>query len=95
MKAANIKTLEWGCAKALPCCVHCSSELHSSTTCPDVPSSVDMRMERLNASVRSDIAWWNAFATQWNGCSLLSTTGSQSVELTSDASGHMELWNMV
>ena len=45
MKAANIKSLEWDWAKALPCCVHRSSELHSSTTCPDVPTSADMRME--------------------------------------------------
>ena len=42
---------------------------------------------RLNTSFRSDIAWWQAFATQWNGCSLLSTISSPSVELTSDASG--------
>ena len=45
MKVANIKSLEWGWTKALPCCVHCLSELNSSTTCPDVPTSADMRME--------------------------------------------------
>ena len=45
MKAANIKSLEWGRAKALTCCVHRSSELHSSTTCPDASTSADMRME--------------------------------------------------
>ena len=43
---------------------------------------------RLNVSFRSDMAWWQAFATQWNGCSLLITTCSRSVELTLDASGH-------
>ena len=55
-KAANIKSLEWGKvdfnlynetfigrAKALPRCAHCSSELHSSTACPDVPNSADTR----------------------------------------------------
>ena len=45
IKAANIKSLEWGWVEVLPCCVHRSSELHSSTTCPDVPTSADMRME--------------------------------------------------
>ena len=44
-KAANIKSLEWGWAKAFLCCVHRSSELHSSTTWPDVPTLADMQME--------------------------------------------------
>ena len=39
-------------------------------------------------SFRSDAAWWWAFATQWNGRFLLTTTGDQSVELTSDTSGN-------
>ena len=43
---------------------------------------------RLSASFRSDIAWWLAFASQWNGCFLLSTASNQSVELTFDASGN-------
>ena len=53
-KAANTKSLEWGKvdfnlynetftgrAKALSCCAHCSSELHSSAACPDVSDSAD------------------------------------------------------
>ena len=43
---------------------------------------------RLSASFRSDMAWWLAFASQLSWCFLLSTTGNQSVELTSDASGN-------
>ena len=39
-------------------------------------------------SFRSDVAWWSAFASQWNGRFLLSSTDDQSIELTSDASGN-------
>ena len=44
---------------------------------------------RLNAGVRSDLAWWHEFVVQWNGISLLTVLGevSPSVVLTSDASG--------
>ena len=44
---------------------------------------------RLNAGVRSDLAWWHEFLVQWNGISLLTVLGevSPSVVLTSDASG--------
>lgn len=44
---------------------------------------------RLNAGVRSDLAWWHEFLEQWNGVSLLTSLGEDipSVVLTSDASG--------
>ena len=44
---------------------------------------------RLNSDVRSDIAWWLTFMTEWNGISLSSTLCelAPSITLTSDASG--------
>ena len=45
---------------------------------------------RLNSDVRSDIAWWLTFMTEWNGISLFSTLCelAPSAIVTSDASGH-------
>ena len=43
----------------------------------------------LNKGVRSDLAWWHEFLTDWNGVSLLVALGEQepTIILTSDASG--------
>ena len=43
-------------------------------------------MVRLNNAARSDIKWWHAFMTTWNGLAFLPLSRSQ-VYLTSDASG--------
>ena len=40
---------------------------------------------RLNRSFRSDLQWWRAFATTWNGISYLATNASS--QFASDASG--------
>ena len=43
---------------------------------------------RLNASFRSDLAWWQAFAQSWNGISFLPPPAHHpNREFTSDASG--------
>ena len=45
---------------------------------------------RLNQDFRSDLAWWQAFATQWNGVSFLAPPAQlPEKEMASDASG---LW---
>lgn len=42
---------------------------------------------RLNKEFKADIAWWLAFAGQWNGTSLLIAQDSSVITLHSDASG--------
>ena len=39
-------------------------------------SSDPNRFLRLNAEFRSDLAWWLAFASSWNGVSFLQLSGS-------------------
>lgn len=43
---------------------------------------------RLNAGFRSDMFWWKAFASHWNGAALIIHQGCKSIDLTSDASGN-------
>ena len=43
---------------------------------------------RLNKEFRSDLLWWHAFASHWNGASLVIHDRSPQFTLTSDASGH-------
>ena len=78
MKAANIKSLEWGWAKAFLCCVHRSSELHSSTTWPDVPTSADMQMEGPPRKTRRIMEHSGSVCglfnnRQWNQCTYTPT----------------------
>ena len=43
---------------------------------------------RLNTGFRSDLAWWRAFVSKWNGVSFLpAPSHSPTVEMSSDASG--------
>ena len=42
---------------------------------------------RLNAEFRSDIRWWKASATNWNGAAIMAIPEQHSLHLTSDASG--------
>ena len=42
---------------------------------------------RLNAEFRSDIRWWKAFETNWNGTAIMAIPEQHSLHLTSDASG--------
>ena len=42
---------------------------------------------RLNREFRSDLAWWQLFASEWNGVSFLSAAHPPRHQLTSDASG--------
>ena len=47
---------------------------------------------RLNAGFRSDLAWWRAFASEWNGVSFLpNPVHLPAVEMASDASGVVEV----
>ena len=41
---------------------------------------------RLNLSFRSDILWWDTFATGWNGLSLMKPSGGECVHVWIDAS---------
>ncbi len=43
---------------------------------------------RLGEQARSDIAWWKAFATSWNGRSICLSARASDLTITSDASGH-------
>ena len=42
---------------------------------------------RLNAEFKADLSWWKAFASQWNGASVIISQGSPGITITSDASG--------
>lgn len=42
---------------------------------------------RLNAEFKADLSWWEAFASQWNGTSVIIPQGPPSITITSDASG--------
>ena len=42
---------------------------------------------RLNLSFRSDILWWDTFATGWNGVSLMKPAVEEGVHVWTDASG--------
>ena len=42
---------------------------------------------RLGAEFRSDLRWWQVFATRWNGVSLLPSVQQPAICLVSDASG--------
>ena len=41
---------------------------------------------RLNKEIRSDLAWWKVFASNWNGASLVTHSNSEQIHMTSDAS---------
>ena len=42
---------------------------------------------RLNKEIRSDLAWWKVFTSNWNGASLVTHSNSEQIHVTSDASG--------
>ena len=42
---------------------------------------------RLNVAFRSDLMWWEIFASSWNESALVSTADGKKVQVTTDASG--------